>query len=316
VSWFAGLDGGQSGSELLLADEDGTRTFHVTGPACDLVGETAGSQRRAGAVDALLAAAWERAGQAGPPRVRVLVAGLSGYDGYEVEAAPPKSSIEHMRFVHDSEIAHAGALDGEPGIVVIAGTGSVALGIDASGRRVRVGGWGYAFGDEGSAFWLARQAISRAMRARDCGHFAPRTEHALVEIVREHFGVHSLREIQHGFASGALTRARIAEFSAALVRMRDDAEAVRELVDDAVERLAELVKMADPRLAPQRPRPVSYAGGLFSEVAVRERFALALAGPEFDVRAPRRSPVEGALLLAYRDGAPPAGAPEGAQSCR
>lgn len=307
LNWFAGVDGGQSGSELALANDGDATVVRVQGPACDLVGEQPGSRRRADAIDALLAAAWQRAEQTGPPRVRALVAGLSGYDGYEIEAAPLQSAIERLRFVHDSEIAHAGALAGEPGIVVIAGTGSVALATDNVGRRLRFGGWGHLFGDEGSAFWLARNAISRAMRGQDCGSFAARGEGALAAIVREHFGVRSLREIQHGVASGALARSRIAALAQTLVRASAECEAAGELVDDAVRRLAELVTVADARLAPQRPRAVSYAGGMFAEAAIRERFARALDGRAFDLRAPRRPPVEGALLLAYREGAAFAG---------
>jgi N-acetylglucosamine kinase-like BadF-type ATPase len=307
VSWFAGLDGGQSGSELILANGDGTAIVRAKGPACDLVGEAPGSRRRAEAIDALLAEAWQRAGNAGSPHVRALVAGLSGYDGYEVEAALPQSAIDRLRFVHDSAIAHAGALAGEPGIVVIAGTGSVALAVDAGSRTVRVGGWGYAFGDEGSAFWISRRAIARAMRARDRGNFAGRGEDALVQIVREHFGVRSLREIQHGFSSGELSRARIAGFAQTLVRLSRECEAAGEIVAEAVRCLARLVAYADARIAPQRPRPVSYAGGLFKEAEMRERFAHVLDGAAFDVRSPLHSPVEGALLLARREGASAAG---------
>jgi N-acetylglucosamine kinase-like BadF-type ATPase len=307
VNWFAGVDGGQSGSELVLANGDGSKSFRVKGPPCDLVGEAAGSRRRANAIDGLIEAAWQRAGQAGPPVLRALVAGLSGYDGYEVEAALPTSAIARLRFVHDSEIAHAGALDGEPGIVVIAGTGSVALATDGAGRSLRLGGWGHAFGDEGSAFWLARRGISWAMRARDRGNFASRGEDALVKIVREHFGVRSLREIQHGFASGSISRARIAEFAIALVRAQQECDVAGVLVDDAVQRLVGLVVLGDARLAPQRPRLVSYAGGLFAEPSIRERFTRALDRAAFDVRVPRRAPVEGALLLAYRAGAVPSG---------
>jgi N-acetylglucosamine kinase-like BadF-type ATPase len=147
------------------------------------------------------------------------------------------------------------------------------------------------------------------MRARDRGNFATRADHALVKVVREHFGVRSLREIQHGFASGALSRGAIAEFAMTLVRTdRAECEAAGELVDEAVARLAQLVTFADARLAPERPRRVSYSGGLFAEAAIRERFALALDGEAYDVRAPRRSPVEGALLLAYRAAAARSGA--------
>src|ERR1022692_4399769 len=69
----------------------------------------------------------------------------------------------------DAVIALAGATAGEPGIVTIAGTGSIAFGRNgtgsiafgrnAAGRTARTGGWGYIFGDEGSGFDIARQAL-------------------------------------------------------------------------------------------------------------------------------------------------------------
>ncbi len=63
----------------------------------------------------------------------------------------------------DAFIALAGATAGEPGLVVIAGTGSIAFGRNAAGRTARAGGWGYLFGDEGGGFWIARQAIRAAL---------------------------------------------------------------------------------------------------------------------------------------------------------
>ncbi|MFA0778300.1 MAG: hypothetical protein PVTTEEND_002014, partial [Candidatus Fervidibacter sp.] len=67
---------------------------------------------------------------------------------------------------NDGIIAHAGALAGEDGVVVVAGTGAIAIGI-AKGQRVRVDGMGHWFGDEGSAAWITLQALRAAARAQD-----------------------------------------------------------------------------------------------------------------------------------------------------
>ena len=71
---------------------------------------------------------------------------------------------ERYLITHDAHIALAGATGGEPGIIVIAGTGSMVFGRNAAGVTARAGGWGYVFGDEGGAFDLVRQALRAVLR--------------------------------------------------------------------------------------------------------------------------------------------------------
>ena len=69
--------------------------------------------------------------------------------------------------VNDALIAlTAGARDA-PAIVIIAGTGSIAYGRNATGEAARAGGWGHMIGDEGSGYWIGREALSAVMRASD-----------------------------------------------------------------------------------------------------------------------------------------------------
>jgi len=70
-----------------------------------------------------------------------------------------KKFSKAVRVVSDVELAHEAAFGGGPGILVIAGTGSIAFGRDGSGRTARAGGLGALLGDEGSAFWLGREAL-------------------------------------------------------------------------------------------------------------------------------------------------------------
>jgi N-acetylglucosamine kinase-like BadF-type ATPase len=67
----------------------------------------------------------------------------------------------------DVVTSHAGALDGGAGVVVSAGTGSVALGVDPSGRHAKVDGQGYILGDQGSGFAVGRRGLASAMRHHD-----------------------------------------------------------------------------------------------------------------------------------------------------
>ena len=90
--------------------------------------------------------------------------GLSG--GPDDKEALAKETIRAERYLitHDAHIALAGATGGEPGIIVIAGTGSIVFGRNAAGVTARAGGWGYIFGDEGGAFDLVRQALRAILR--------------------------------------------------------------------------------------------------------------------------------------------------------
>ncbi len=69
--------------------------------------------------------------------------------------------------VNDALIALEAGVPGGAGVVVVAGTGSIAYGRDAQGRAARAGGWGYVLGDEGSGYWLGRHALRAVVRAAD-----------------------------------------------------------------------------------------------------------------------------------------------------
>ena len=92
---------------------------------------------------------------------------------------------------HDAVAAFYAVTWGEPGIAVIAGTGAIAFGMDRRGRRARSSGWGWLIGDEGSASWIALQALNVASRAYD-GR-GPKT--TLVERIKQFFNVEDLLDI-------------------------------------------------------------------------------------------------------------------------
>ena len=89
----------------------------------------------------------------------------------------------HMLVVNDALVALVAGTGEAPGVVVIAGTGSIAYGINHEGYAARAGGWGHVIGDEGSGYWIGRHALLAVMRAAD-GR-GPKT--GLTELVLDHF---------------------------------------------------------------------------------------------------------------------------------
>jgi N-acetylglucosamine kinase-like BadF-type ATPase len=230
-------------------------------------------------------------------RFTSIVAGVSGFDAGHGAVPAIETPNDRFAIVHDADIAHAGALDGGPGIVVVAGTGSVALGIDAAGARARAGGWGYMFGDEGSALWIVREAFARAMRDEDAGH-PPEIATPLLE----YFRLDSLRAVQHAVQHGELTRDALAGAAPVVLAAAADGDRVgdevRRLAVAALARLAHLTQ----RALGARNLPIAPVGGIFRNAGMLERWKWSVREYEraATLVAPRYAPVFGGLLLAYK----------------
>ncbi|HEY0797906.1 MAG TPA: BadF/BadG/BcrA/BcrD ATPase family protein [Candidatus Baltobacteraceae bacterium] len=291
---FAGVDGGQTATIALVSTEDGVVLGRGTGPAADLVGLPRSAARQAEAIDTAIDAARVQAGLPVNISFEAIVCGLSGYEDGELMPAL-RTTTRHIRATHDTESALAGAL-ARDGIIVIAGTGSAALGVDERGARIRAGGWGYLFGDEGSAFWIARRALTVAMHRADrneTSSFAP----ALLE----RLGQPSLRAVQQAFAHGEIARSALASCAPIVLASAAAGDVEAQLVrSDAARALAGLVQRVHVRLAPTGERSVSYAGGVFGDEALRATWQAAVSEriPEARVHPPLAEPAAGALRLA------------------
>jgi glucosamine kinase len=276
---FAGIDGGQSGTTAAIGD--GTRVLaRGTSGAADEIGVSEDSTRLRDALEGALAAALAAADLPPDSRFDAIVAGVSGYEGH-VYGLPPRLPSQRWVLMHDAPIAHAGALGGAPGVVVIAGTGSVAYTVAPDGRTKTTGGWGYLFGDEGSAFWTVRTSIERAI-AQGEARAAP---------LLEYFNVVSIRELVRAFYSGEISRERLASF--APVALADE-----EVADISASELAALAA----RAVLERPCSVAFVGGMLRNTSFLQRVherARALL-PDCKFVEPVAGPAEGALILAQR----------------
>jgi BadF/BadG/BcrA/BcrD ATPase family len=160
---IVGLDIG--GSKTHAVSRHWTGTVEVFAGSANLasVGEVGAGRQ----LDAIFTQLAERG------RIGAVCAGAAGVDTPEAEERLRQLIAARVRgatvqVVHDTELILAAA-ELTTGIALIAGTGSVAWGRDASGRVARAGGWGYLLGDEGSGYGIAREAVRHALRLADEG---------------------------------------------------------------------------------------------------------------------------------------------------
>jgi N-acetylglucosamine kinase-like BadF-type ATPase len=297
TTYLAGIDGGQSSTTAVVVRDDGTLLGRgIAGPA-DHVDEPPGSTKCADACAAALGRALDAAGLMRTTTLAAVHVGLSGWDE-AFDGAPLVLAARSVRLGHDAPIALAGAVPSRPALVVIAGTGSVAYGEDGAGSSLRIGGWGYLFGDEGSAFAIARNALAYAMAQDDRGASSPLGEAALAFFDRR-----DLRALAAAALQGRIGRGELAAFARVVhdAARLGDAEA-RALVDAAADALASLAAIALARLdAGERSIPVALAGGGFTSESffARTRKRLSELAPGALATRPRYEPAIGAALLAF-----------------
>jgi len=235
--------------------------------------------------------------------VACVSAGLAGVDydgsgGAEMEELFRELGFANAIINADMVIAHAGALGGRPGVLALAGTGSAILGIDLNGKRVKVGGWGPVYGDEGSAYRIAQMALVAAARSHD-GR-GPQT--ALADDITRALGLSDFRETVSQIYVERMAPREIAALSRVAYRSAEAGDEVaRKIFLRGGEDLAEGAAAALRRLAlPGEQRLVSYQGSVLTTCAlVRERFDEKLREqfPDASILPPRATPVIGAYLL-------------------
>lgn len=164
---FLGIDGGGSKTSCLIGDENSVLgSGAAAGSNIVRVGE-------AKAREALTAAIAQACGMAGisPSQINRTCIGLAGAGQPEIAEVAKKLVSEivsgEILVVGDILITLDAAFGDAAGVVVIAGTGSIAYGRNARGETARAGGWGYAVSDEGSGHWIGREAVAAALRAGD-----------------------------------------------------------------------------------------------------------------------------------------------------
>jgi N-acetylglucosamine kinase-like BadF-type ATPase len=294
------VDGGQSSTTALIGDETGQVLGAGRGGPCNHVGAAQGRDKLAQAVLESVRLACEEAHL--DPRQTNFEAACFGMSGGPADKQAILSEILRVKqliVTHDALIALSGATAGEPGVVTIAGTGSIAFGRNAAGETARAGGWGYVFGDEGSGFDIVRQAVRAALRYEE--GWGPKT--ALHSMLLQATGAPDANEALHRLYTDEWPRSRVASLAKLVNAVAGEGDTVAsDILSSAAQQLATLAATVRERLF-QRGDAVTvcYIGGVFDSPILFERFRhLVELDENSRCQPPRYGPAAGALLEAYR----------------
>ena len=292
-----GADGGGTKTLVVLADEGGRELARCTVGASNpnVVGiDTAGER--------LIEAVRECCGQAGRdiPSVRSAVFGLAGAGN--IDNRKGILARLHAAFgfgfqaeiVTDARIALEGAHAGRPGIVVIAGTGSVVCAKTPEGETVTVGGWGRSLGDDGSGFFLGMEAAKAVTRALDGVQVAGR----MVEALKERYSWASREQLIQSVYRDRLELSTLAPFVLDAARGGDTASL--EILRRGAAALAEQVLVA-ARSITTPSIPLATIGGLIDHPTVyRDILIDEMRKRDSRIRPTfaERHPVDGAVIMA------------------
>ncbi len=296
--YVLGIDAGGTKTVCLLADERGCILAESRGGGANLqaVGELE--------VEKVLHAVMDEAIGDRVVRPEQICLGIAGVDR-PADAAAVRGIMRRIGFktpaivVNDALVALVAGAGHGPGVVLVAGTGSIAYGRDSAGRAARAGGWGHLLGDEGGGFWIGRAALSAVARQFD-GR-GPRT--MLTDLVVQHMEVSSPAELIQVVYDRGLHRPTMSGVAALVQHAGVQGDAVAaDILSRAAAELATAGESVITRLGMRGEAfPTILAGGVLRGVPVLARdVALRLGdvAPRSTVRVLEVEPAVGSVALA------------------
>jgi N-acetylglucosamine kinase-like BadF-type ATPase len=293
-----GIDAGGTKTVCLLASETGQVLAKARGGGANL--QSAGELE----VEKVLHHVMEEALSQHDVRPDAVCLGIAGVDRPS-DAEAVRGIMRRIGFktptlvVNDALVALVAGAGDDPGVVVVAGTGSIAYGRNAAGQAARAGGWGYLLGDEGGGFWLGRSALSAVVRQSD-GR-GPST--LLTAMVLEHMRLGNPTELIHEIYYRDVQRQAIAGLAGLVQRAADAGDAVAaQILKRAATELAAAAASVIARLGMRGEAfPTLLAGGIFHGVPRLKGDVgahLSEAAPRSVVRLLEVEPAVGAVRLA------------------
>jgi len=312
MAYYLGIDGGGTKTRCVLGDETMVLATAMSGGSNIVrLGETQAREALHTALHQVCATANISSAQ-----ISAICIGAAGAARPDIAAKirsilaemTPGLALTNIEVVGDTVIALEAAFGAGPGVIAIAGTGSIAYGRDASGHIARAGGWGFAISDEGSGHWIGRRAISATLSAHDQG-----LETALTAMILQAWKLNTIDELVRQASS--TPPPDFPRLFPIVLRAADEGDSVaRSLLTDAGAKLASLAAIVVHGLAHNTPAamltgsrlpvatlPVAMTGSVFRQSPdVRQVFynTLQTSLPGIDVRQDIVDPIEGALARA------------------
>ncbi len=295
---FLGIDGGGSKTSCLIGDETSVLGRGMGGGSNVIrVGEESARLALHEAIRQACSSARVK-----PAQIQRACAGLAGAARPEVRDVARRIIAEiipgEIEITGDMEIAMEAAFGDGPGVIVIAGTGSIAYGRNPQKQTARAGGWGFAISDEGSGYWIGRRAVAAAVNE---GEDAKDT--CLFKAIAKSWGVTTHQQVVMKANSTPAP-----DFAALFPIVHTAAEKqnkqAREVLTQAAKELVGLGEDVIDRLFPAAHAvPVAMSGGVFAHSAqVREVFynRLSKEYPQVRLIEDVVEPVQGALQRARK----------------
>jgi N-acetylglucosamine kinase-like BadF-type ATPase len=303
TKWILGIDGGGTKTTAILVAQDGTL----------------GAQEKTGAtsltllgVDRVVEVVFDLVKQCCakvscvPQQLHAVGIGLAGAGRAEDRDEVRRSLVSLGRKNHfpfskvivesDWRVALEGAFPTTPGIVLIAGTGSIACAKDENDALHRAGGWGRLLGDEGSAYELGREGLNAVLRAYE----GRGGKTLLQQYAFEHFEVASIDELVSKIYRHTTDIASFASKILLAEKQRD--HIAHTILFRGAGELVELVRTIIMKIKPKRRMPVALSGGLLEQdntysTMVKDRLKNTL--PQILLQRPKFSADYGAAILAF-----------------
>lgn len=305
VAYYLGIDGGGSKTACAVGDETSLLGTVTTGPSnFTRVGEARAREALHQAIREACAAV-----NIAPRQLQSACIGAAGA-GREEVASVVRKIVEELipgkiEVIGDMPIALEAAFGSEPGVIVIAGTGSFAYGRNAQNQTARAGGWGFAISDEGSAHWICRAAVGMLLRAIDEEKDQGATEASpLFREVKAALKVDTLDKFVR-IANSGVDLPKL--FPAVLLAEQNGDSIARQVLTQAAVELARLAGLVIRRLfsdyGTTRSVPLAFAGGVFRHSGlVRKEFSDETLNCDARIKISQQiaEPVLGALQRARR----------------
>ncbi|MBO8165543.1 MAG: N-acetylglucosamine kinase [Brevibacillus sp.] len=210
--------------------------------------------------------------------------------------------VRHLIVENDGFAALLGATNGSPGILVIAGTGSIAYGVNAEGRTARAGGWGHRVGDEGSGYWIGKQMITAVLKAADGRGRSTR----LTDSLLSYLGLSEVEELYNWTYGPSYSVEKVGELSPLVSEAADKGDAVAgHILDQAADELYQAARAVIEQLAlNDRPFKMILQGGVLQNDERVRRLVVDKVRrltPQVEVDSDKHEPISGVIAqgLAY-----------------
>lgn len=302
MGYVIGIDGGGTKTEIVLADLKGS-VF-----AKSLGGPTNPNLIDAVRLEQNFRKLFQQIQLKAPQEYQQVTSVFAGISGAGTEEAQEKircilsriiSEDVHIQVQPDSINALYSGTFGAPGIVQIAGTGSITYGINERNEHCRIGGWGYLFGDEGSGFDFGKQAVIAVLAELD--GIGPKTK--LTERLLNHFNVPNGRMLISKIYHSAVPKDELSPLSKVVFQVYKENDTVAiEIIKSAAKRLVDsILSLYDQHYKSNINVKVVLCGGVFKEKMILPRLIEQelLNYKYLQVVQPKMQPAGGSLIGAY-----------------